>query len=393
MQSLKNVFTATGVSLFSPRVLAIAGPMIIANVSVAMLGLVDLAVLGHLNQPHYLGGVALAGIIFDFLYWGMTFLRMGTTGVVARAVGDRDFTTVRTLLVQGLLLALLLAGVMLLARMQVLAFSLSLLDGSPDAESAAGLYFRARILGAPAALATMVLLGWLIGMQNGRAVLAVTVTVNLINLVLDLWFVVGLGWGVRGVALAGVIAEYVGVLVAGVLVLGGLREAGGKWSWRDVLDRHRLTALVKLNGNIMLRTLCLIATFAFFTNRSAQFGDAQLAANAILLKLLLTMSLATDGFANATEALVGAAVGARSRARYDFAVTVCGRWSLLIAVAFSLGFALFQAPLTGIMTSLPAVADAAARYWPWLVLAPLLSVWCFVLDGIFIGAMRATEMR
>lgn len=371
----------------------ISAPLVLSNVSIATLGLVDTAVVGHLDHAHYLGAVAIATVVFDLLYWGMGFLRMGTTGLAAQAAGGGEGDALRCTLGQALALAAAIAAVLLACRGPLIELGLALLHGSDAVDLHARRYFAVAIWGAPAVLCLQVCMGWLIGVQAPRAALLVAVAYNLLNVVLDLVFVLHLGMDVDGVALAAVLAQYFGLALALALVGRRLRGHAGAWRREQLLDPARLRRLLHLNLNIMLRTWCLILTFAFFTDRSAAQGEIVLAANSILQKFQMLMALALDGFAHAAEALVGRALGAGEAGRFRRVVADCAAWSAALALAFSLAYALGGAALAALMTDLAAVHETVLIYLPWMVLSPLVSVWPFLFDGVFIGATRAREMR
>lgn len=371
----------------------LAGPMILSNLSVAMLGLVDTAVVGHLSQPYYLGAVAVGAVIFDFLYWGMGFLRMGTTGITAQAHGGGDQDRLRATLAQAMLLALAIAVLMLALQHPIVDLALYLINGSAEVEAYARVYFDIRIWSAPAVLGILVLTGWFLGMQNARAPLAMMVFINLLNVVLDLVLVLGFGLDVRGVAIASLVSEYAGLGLGLLLVRRELRRYGGRWRRELILERAGLAHMLHLNHNIFIRTLCLILTFAFFTAQGARQGDVVLAANAVLLNFQALMALGLDGLAHACEALVGRAVGARDRTGFRRTLRLAAFWSLLVALGFSLFYALGGVLLIDALTGIDEVRRAARMYLPWMVLSPLISVWSFLLDGVFIGATRAVAMR
>ena len=380
-------------SLRHARVWRLAGPLIVSNVSVAVLGMVDTAVVGHLSDPAYLGAVAVGAVIFDFLYWGTGFLRMGTTGIVAQIHGRGDAEEMRSSLLHAGAVALAIAVLFLLLQAPVARLGVYLIGGSPDVRHFARVYVYWAIWGAPAVLAGLAIMGWLLGMQNAGATLIMAVTTNLTNVALDFLFVFGLDMNVRGVALASVLAQYTGLITGLALVRRELRRHPGKWR-RDLLaDWQRLGAMLVLNRNIFIRTLCIIFTFAFFTHQGARQGELVLAANAILINFLLLISLGLDGFANAAEAMVGRAIGAGERHAFHDAVLSAGFWSLIVAAAFSLFYVLGGRPLVDLMTNLDSVRAVAYRYLPWIMVQPLVGVWCYLLDGIFIGATRGREMR
>ena len=371
----------------------LAAPIIVSNFTVPLLGAVDTAVVGHLDEAYYLGAVAVAALIFNFLYWGFGFLRMSTTGFTAQAHGADDGDEVRAALARALIVAAGLALAILLLQRPVLAIALRLIEASPEVEEHARTYFAIRIWGAPAALGNYVVLGWFLGRQNARAGLALQVVINGLNIALDLVFVVGLGLAVAGVALATLIAEYAGLALGLVMVAVALRRLGGRWRRARILDAPRLRRMAAVNRDIFVRTLCLVSAFAYLTAQGAKMGDAILAANAVLLNMVHFMSYGLDGFAHATEALVGRAVGARDRAAYRGAVRASTALALATAAAFAAVFALFGAAIIDALTGVAEVRAAARAVLPWMIVAPLVSVWSYQLDGIFIGAVRSAEMR
>lgn len=371
----------------------LAGPMMISNLSMALLGLVDTAVIGRLDSAVYLGGVAIGGIIFDFLYWGMGFLRMGATGLTAQARGQNDVAELRALLLQSALIGLGVALLILLLQAPIIHYGLALLEGGAEVKRHAAVYCRWMIWGAPALMLLLAINGWLLGMQNAMAALQIGVFVNVINIILDIILVIYLDMDVRGVALASVIAQYAGVLLALLLARRMLRGRGGRWSLARALDLQKLRLFLALNHDIFIRTVCIILVFAFFTREGGRHGDLVLAGNAILMKFYLLMAMALDGFNHAAEALVGRAVGAKSRRLFKRAVALTLKWSLCFGLFLTLFYWLSGAWLINLLTDIEPVRAVALAYLPWMIGLPLLSVWCFLLDGIFIGATRGAEMR
>ncbi|HIF51265.1 MAG TPA: MATE family efflux transporter [Thiotrichaceae bacterium] len=375
----------------------LAGPMIIGNISMALLGLVDTAVIGHLDTAVYLGGVAVGTIIFDFLYWGMGFLRMGTTGIVAQAHGKNDATEVRTILMQSILVGLGIAFIFLLFQKPVFNIGLSFLEGSSEVKHYALVYCQWLIWGMPALMILFSVNGWLLGMQNAMAVLRIGIVVNVINIILDVVFVVYMDMDVRGVALATVISQYSGVLMAFIVINKQLsvQPSGqyGEWSLEKILNIKKLRNFLSLNHDIFIRTICLIFVFAFFTREGAKQGDLVLAANSILLKFYLLMALALDGFNHAAEALVGKAIGQKNKNMFNQAVSLTLKWSFVFGMCFTLFYWLLGEGMINLLTNIEPVREVALLYLPWMVVLPLISVWCFLLDGIFIGATRGPEMR
>ena len=367
--------------------------MILSNISIPLLGMVDTAVVGHLSEPYYIGAVAVGALIFNFIYWGFGFLRMGTTGLTAQAFGADDSDELRAALGRAVITAVALSAILLSAQGHVLRAALGLVDASAEVEALAGVYFTIRIWSAPATLANYALLGWFIGMQNTRVPLVLLLATNLINIALDLAFVVGMGMDVDGVALASVIADYTGVALGLALAVVELRRHPGEWRAARLRDPARLRQMLSVNHNIFLRTLALIFSFAFFTAQGARQGDAILAANTVLLNFQTFMAYGLDGFAHAAEALVGRAMGQRRREDFIAAVRATAQWSALVALAFAALYALAGAQIIALLTDIAPVRQAAAVFLPWAMVSPLVSVWGFWLDGVFIGATRAAEMR
>nr|WP_305908573.1 MATE family efflux transporter [Methylomarinum sp. Ch1-1]MDP4521413.1 MATE family efflux transporter [Methylomarinum sp. Ch1-1] len=289
-------------------VLSLALPMIVSNISTPLLGLVDTAVMGHLDSPQFLGAVALGGLIFSFIYWGFGFLRMGTTGLTAQAFGEGHEREIKAILFRALLLAQLIALLILLLSQPLARLSFTLLQGGATVEALAHRYFDIRIWSAPATLGVYVLTGWFLGMQNVKAPLAIVLVTNLSNIGLDIWLVYYLKMEVTGVALASVVSEYLGLMLGLLLLVGRLRRLGA-CKGLAVGDVNKIKAMLAINGNIFIRTWCLIFAFAFFTAQGARLGEVILAANAVLLNFQTFMAYALDGFAHAAEALVGRAIG------------------------------------------------------------------------------------
>ena len=375
------------------RVWRLAGPIILSNITVPLLGAVDTAVVGHLPDAALIGGVAVGATIFTFVYWGFGFLRMGTTGFVAQAFGAGDGAELKAVAARALLLALLLGGGIVALQTPIAMISLLLFDASPAVEAYAGIYVAVRIWGAPAALANYAVLGWLLGVQKPRLAFLTQLFMNGLNMALAVTFVIGFGWGIAGVAAATLTAEIAGAALGLFLVWRGVRGIGGEPARDRILDPGRIAVLLKVNGDIFIRTLCLMFAFAYFTAQGARMGDAVLAANAILQHLQAIMAFGLDGFAHATETLVGAAIGARDRAGLRAAVRTAGIWGLVVAVLFAAAYAVVGTLIIGLFTEHAEVRAAARDFLPWAIALPVISVWPFLLDGIFIGATRTAEMR
>lgn len=375
------------------RVWALAWPVILSNLSVPLLGAVDTAMMGREAAPSALGAVAIGALIFDFVYWGFGFLRMGTTGTVATARGAGDTGEVRAALGRALGVGLVLGLVLLAGQGLIEGIAFRMVEGSEQVITGAHTYFQARIWAAPAVLMNYAVLGWLIGTQRPGAVLLLQLVTNGVNVALDLYLVGELGMAEGGVAVATAIAQYTSLLVALPILHRALAAEGGRWSRAQLLDTHKLRAMWSANFDIFVRTLCLIGAFAYFTTRGALQGEVVLAANAVLMNLQTLMAYGLDGFAHAAEALVGEAVGARSRGRLMASLRAVSLFGGVLALLCAAVYALFGPEIVGLLTHQPAVIAEALRYLPWAVGSPLVSVWCFLLDGIFIGAGRTGAMR
>ena len=374
-------------------VLRLAIPMILTNISTPLLGLVDTAVLGHLGSANYLAAVALGSLIFSFIFWGFGFLRMGTTGLTAQAFGEIDRGEVLLILFRAIILALIISGFILLASSYISEMSFFLLESSYLVENSAKYYFEIRIWSAPATLCQYVLLGWFLGRQNVRVPLCVVIVTNLSNIGLDIWFVYYLGMHVEGVALASVISEYLGLLIALLFTISVVIKERQHCHFRSLVNIKKLTAMLMINSHIFIRTWCLIFAFAFFTAQGAKLGSVVLAANAVLLNFQNFMAYALDGFAHAAEALVGKAVGEKNKIMFQQVIATAGLWSLNIALMFTFSYSMFGELIINQLTDIQQVRESAYIYLPFLVAMPLVSFICYVLDGVFIGAMMTKEMR
>jgi len=371
----------------------LAGPIILSNISVPLVGAVDTAVVGHLPGPQSIGAVALGALIFSFLYWGFSFLRMGTTGFIAQAYGAGDWKGLSDTLLRVLILAPLLGLVTIVIGWPLIDFVLYLIDSSAGVEALAADYSHIRIWSAPAVLCVYAFTGIFIGMHNTRAAFVLQLILNITNVLLDLLFVLGFNWGVEGVALASVLAEYLAMLCGFYLLRTQIRNAIGHFNRARLLARDALVKLFAANSNIFIRTLCLLFAFSYFTAKSASQGEVTLAANAILLHLQSIMAFGLDGFAHAVEALAGSAYGAGRQRVFRRAVLLTSFWGAVIALLAGLVYFVFGNAIITLFTSIDAVADTASRYLPWMVIAPILSVWSFQLDGIFIGTGHTRAMR
>jgi MATE family multidrug resistance protein len=371
------------------RIWRLAGPVILSNATTPLLGAVDTAVVGRLPDPALIGGVALGALVFNFVFWAFGFLRMGTTGFTAQAWGAGDNAELRASFLRAVALAGAIGLAIVILQLPIRFLAFALVHSSPAVKTYAESYYDIRVWSAPAALANYAVLGWLLGTRRTSTALGIQIAMNGINIVLAILFVLGLGWGIRGSAAATLCAEVSAAAVGIALVLRRLPKAEAP----QLFDRARLWRLLRVNGDIMLRTLCLMAGFATFTLAGARLGDIPLAPNAILMNLMSITAYGLDGFAMAAEILVGGAVGAGSRSRFRAAVGDTTIWAGGVALLGGAIFLLLGRPLIDLFTIHEEVRAAARIYLPWLVAAPIVGVWCWQLDGIYIGATRTVEMR
>jgi len=374
------------------RVLRIALPIVLANATVPILGAVDTGVVGQMGEAAPIGAVGVGAIVLTSVYWIFGFLRMGTTGLAAQAAGAGDRAETGAILWRGLILAGL-AGLALIALQGPLVWAAFRLAPASDAvEELARQYLAIRIWGAPATIALYAVTGWLIATERARGVLGLQLWINGLNIALDLWFVLGLGWGVGGVAMATLIAEWTGLALGLWLCRDALALPAAR-AWGRLTDRGPLARMLSVNTDIMIRSVLLQASFTAFVFIGAGFGDVPLAANQVLFQFLAIAAYALDGFAFAAEALVGQAVGARARAAFRRAASLASLWGLGAALALAAAFWLGGPWLIELMAKEPEVQAVARALLPWVVATVLLSLAAYMLDGIFIGATETRAMR
>lgn len=374
------------------KIWGIAGPAILSNISIPLLGLVDAAILGHLGSTRYLAAVAVGGAILSFLYWGFSFLRMGTTGLVAKAMGAQDRAGAGMILAQSGVLALLIAAAVILLHPLLLGLGFSLMAPQPEIAPLAQSYATIRIASAPAVLLTYAIVGWFIGQGDTRWPLFIVVSTNCANIGLDFLLIMGLGLNSDGAALATVVAEYLG---CGLALYGVLQRFGPRPDaafWRHLRQWSGYQALLRSNRHLFVRTVCLLASFAFFTAMGDNLGGDVLAANALMLQLLFFASFAMDGFAFAAEALTGNSLGAGKLAQFHLAVRRCSEWTAVSALLLSLIFLGLQTQIFQLLTNLPSVLQVLQEHRYWLVFLPLVAAPSYLLDGVFIGTAETRYM-
>ena len=374
--------------------ITLAIPVILANIAVPLLGLVDTAVIGHTGDAAALSAIALGSLVFSFVYWGFGFLRMGTTGFIARAAGANDQDEVRAALTRALLMGLGIGLLLVLCQLLISHAALTLLSGSDAAQAMLRDYIHLRIWGAPATLATFSLLGVMIGLGRTRHLLALQLFLNGLNIALDLLFVIGFGWGVRGVAMGTVIAEW-SALLMGLWLIRPLvwHGPGGVWPWTQVFIASRWRQTLRTNSDIMWRTLFLLAGFGWFARQGGELGDTVLAANHILLQLVSFSAFFLDGYAFVLESQAGQSLGARNRLHFRTVLLRSTQLAVLTAGGLALAVWLAGHWAVQALTGIPPVIEAATSVLHWTALYVLLSCAAFQLDGLFIGAGESRPMR
>jgi MATE family multidrug resistance protein len=373
--------------------------MILSNITTPLLGLVDTAVIGHLAHAYYLGATAVGAMMITAITWLCGFLRMATTGLTAQAYGRNNKHQNLLILLRGLLVAITLGIIIIVFKENYIDISLTLAGGSEQIQFYARQYSEIRLWSLPAALANLVILGWLLGNHQAKTVMWLLIATNLINLSLDLLFVLGFQWQVSGVAYASLCADYSAFFTGLLLVFKQYSKTttklfdNTKHLLKEILNRNELSQYFSLNRDILIRTICLEICFIFITFQGARLGDNVVAANAILLNFLLFISFALDGIANAAEVLVGKAKGENNNKALHNSVTLALFWTAIFALFYSVIFWLFGEQLILLMTSIKSVVNYAQQYLLWIVFLPLLSCWCYLFDGVYIGLMQAKIMR
>jgi MATE family multidrug resistance protein len=380
------------IGLRDRKILRIALPSIVSNITVPLLGLVDVAITGHLGSAAYIGAIAVGGMLFNIIYWMFAFLRMGTSGMTSQALGARNLTEVVAVMQRALLVAILISAVMLCLQVPLREGALSIIRPSAEVVSLTCTYFNICIWGAPAALMLFVLTGWFVGMQNSKAPMAVAVIQNVANIVLSFALVYGLGMKMEGVALGTVLAQYIGLVSAGLFCIPYYLKIKKYYRKEAVLETSALMKFFSLNKDIFLRTCCLILVHFFFIAAGARQGDTELAVNTMLMQLFTLYSYIMDGFAFAGEAMVGKAIGGRMRSIYDDTIRHIFRWGWAVAALFTLAYLALGNRFLALLTDDAAVMEVAVEYQPWTLLFPLCGLAAFIWDGVYIGATATKGM-
>jgi MATE family multidrug resistance protein len=374
-------------------VLTIAVPIMLSNVTEPLIGVVNTAIIGQLPEAYYIGAISIGSLIFSFLFWGFGFLRLSTGGLTAQAVGAGNSVELTAVLWRALAIAVIVGLCLILASPLIERISFDLIGGSPEMRAQGEIYFRYRILSAPFALINFCILGWFVGQGRATTAFVVQIFLNVTNMVLGALFVLSLGMTADGVGLSALIAEFSAALLGGLLIWQSLRKMKARATWAQIWDREKIMRTLGANGDIMIRTLCLVFAFTWFAARGARAGDVTIAANSVLLHFFEVAAYLIDGFAYASEALVGQSIGAKNRERFNRAIRLTTLWALVVGAICS-AIIWFAGPwLIDLMTVNAEVRETARHYFFWVSLTPLLGTICFQFDGIFTGAMATREMR
>ena len=380
------------------EILHIALPSIVSNITVPLLGLVDVAITGHLGSAAYIGAIALGGMLFNVVYWIFGFLRMGTSGLTAQALGAGKREETIEWLLRSQTIGMGIAVALLLLQVPIRELALLVMQPTEEVRAFTVTYFNICIWGAPATLGLFGLNGWFIGMQNSRVPMAIAITQNVVNILASLCFVFGLGMKVEGVALGTLIAQWCGFLMGLFLCLRYVDMSlcrvfkGWKVSGKSLFDRQSMLRFFEVNRDIFFRTICIVSVMLFFTSAGSWQGEVILAVNTLLMQLYLLVSYVMDGFANAGEALSGKYYGAGDRSSLRLTVRRLFVWATLMATGFTVVYVLGGKPFLGLLTDEPSVVEASADYVWWAYLIPFVSMGAFMWDGIFIGLTASRQM-
>ena len=374
------------------KILQLAIPSIVSNITVPLLGLVDVAIVGHLGSASYIGAIAVGGMLFNMIYWIFGFLRMGTSGMTAQAYGKRDLTEVVRTLLRAVGVGLLISLGLLILQSPILRGAFVLIDATEEVKRWASLYFNICIWGAPAVLGLYGFAGWFIGMQNSRFPMFIAITQNIVNIAASLCFVFVLGMKVEGVALGTLIAQYAGLLMAFALWLKYYKRLKAYIDWNGLWGREAMRRFFSVNSDIFFRTLCLVAVTTFFTSTGARQGDVILAVNTLLMQLFTLFSYIMDGFAYAGEALAGRFIGAKNDVGLRKCIRLLFLWGIGLSLSFTILYALGGKNFLGLLTNDTSVIEASGDYFYWVLAIPLCGFSAFLWDGIFIGATATRQM-
>ena len=374
------------------KILQLAIPSIVSNITVPLLGLVDVAIVGHLGSASYIGAIAVGGMLFNMIYWIFGFLRMGTSGMTAQAYGKRDLTEVVRTLLRAVGVGLLISLGLWILQSPILRGAFVLIDATEEMKRWASLYFNICIWGAPAVLGLYGFAGWFVGMQNSRFPMFIAITQNIVNIAASLCFVFVLGMKVEGVALGTLIAQYAGLFMAFALWLKYYGRLKAYIDWDDLWGGEAMRRFFSVNSDIFFRTLCLVAVTTFFTSTGARQGDVILAVNTLLMQLFTLFSYIMDGFAYAGEALAGRFIGAKNDVGLRRCIRLLFLWGIGLSLSFTILYAFLGRDFLGLLTNDTSVIEASGDYFYWVLAIPLCGFSAFLWDGIFIGATATRQM-
>ncbi|NOX18442.1 MAG: MATE family efflux transporter [Chlorobi bacterium] len=375
------------------QILRLAIPNILSNITVPLLSSVDTAIVGHLDKVAYIGAIAVGSVMFNFIYWGFGFLRMGTTGLTAQSYGGKNREEIISVLLRALFVAALVSAALILLRQAIAGIGFYLIDAPAEVTVLAEEYFFIRIFAAPAALSLYAFYGWFFGMQDAKTPLLISLVVNSVNITLDYLFVYHYGMKSDGVALGTVIAQYLGLFLAVVIFFAKYKSYLVAVPFKKIFDAVKLEKFFTVNFDIFIRTICLVFTFSFFIAESGTFGEDILAANSILIQLWLLLSYGIDGFAFAAESLVGKYYGMRNRTKFIAAVKYSFAWGIGLGFFYSLVYILFGNEIVSLFTSNEKVVLIAMSFFGWTIIAPVINSWSFIWDGVYLGSTMTKQMR
>ena len=374
------------------KILQLAIPSIVSNITVPLLGLIDVAIVGHLGSAAYIGAIAVGGMLFNIIYWLFGFLRMGTSGMTSQAFGQRDLKEVTRVLLRAVGVGLFIALCLLLLQYPIRKIAFLLIDATPEVRELATVYFNICVWGAPAVLGLYGFAGWFIGMQNSRFPMFIAITQNVVNIVASLSFVYLLDMKIEGVALGTLIAQYAGLFMASLLWLRYYGRLKIVFRWQEIIGKTAMKRFFQVNSDIFFRTLCLVAVTTFFTSTGARQGDVVLAVNTLLMQLFTLFSYIMDGFAYAGEAMTGRYVGARNNTGLQRMIRLLFRWGWGLSLSFTILYMIGGQDFLGLLTNDTTVIKAAGSYYYWVLAIPLAGFAAFLWDGILIGATATRLM-
>ena len=374
------------------KILQLAIPSIVSNITVPLLGLIDVAIVGHLGSAAYIGAIAVGGMLFNIIYWLFGFLRMGTSGMTSQAFGQRDLKEVTRVLLRAVGVGLFIALCLLLLQYPIRKIAFLLIDATPEVRELATVYFNICVWGAPAVLGLYGFAGWFIGMQNSRFPMFIAITQNVVNIVASLSFVYLLDMKIEGVALGTLIAQYAGLFMASLLWLRYYGRLKIAFRWREIIGKTAMKRFFQVNSDIFFRTLCLVAVTTFFTSTGARQGDVVLAVNTLLMQLFTLFSYIMDGFAYAGEAMTGRYIGARNNTGLQRMIRLLFRWGWGLSLSFTILYMIGGQDFLGLLTNDTTVINAAGSYCYWVLAIPLAGFAAILWDGILIGATATRLM-